>query len=448
MSQEAKQFIDHRRSTGQSDQQIYQELVGAGWDSIAAHQAVSGAGTSEPPVAKPRHTAADYFLFAGIGLIIAAAVVFITMSWPQLSPLTRFLTLAIPNTLLWLIASTLAGEPLRKVRHGLEATGLIMFPATVGVFLYQFGFVDQVDGPLMVWSGLAALIVYLFVALGSRRDYGWLLVGFASILTMSGFWSADQYGFGPFADGLSTLLLGCLNLLCIASFKRRGVTEYIGLAETIASILLIIGLPATIDEGLRGFGVAEDSIRLLVGLFGAWLLLFFAGMYGKLANLGPAESFQQRLIIIFALITMFGELLFFDGLFSGDKGQLMPAAVSIVAGLGLVYLGGLVKVRVLTIFASVGVIVSAIFLISQQIDTIAVPVLMSAVGFLAIVVSILLIKRGLGLEGLYQPAIAARLGAISDGTIIYRGHGQPPSPWLLLFLVLLVAVMFLFTANP
>ncbi len=309
MNEAAKQFIDHRRSSGLSDQQIHQELTGAGWDSIAAHQVINAHDHSETPLAKPQHSTADFFLYAGVSLIIAAAIVFVSFSWSALTPMARFLAILLPNILLLVVAAALGHEQLRKVKHSLEATGLLMLPATVGVFLYQFGFLGAVDGVLLVWSGLAALLVYLFVALGARRDYGWLLIGFASVMIMIGFFEAENYGFGPFAEGISALVLGCLNLLTVASFKRRGVMEYSGLAESIATVLLIIGLPLTIIEGLIGLGLDESSVPLLSGLGGMLGLLFFAGLFGKLANIGPSESFQQRLVIIFALAQMFGQLL-------------------------------------------------------------------------------------------------------------------------------------------
>ena len=130
---------------------------------------------------------------------------------------------------------------------------------------------------------------------------------------------------------------------------------------------------------------------------------------------------------------MFGQLLFSDGSAS------VLVAVAIVVGLGLIYLGGLVKIRLMTIVAAIGSVASIFVLISQQIESLAVPVLLFAAGFLAIGLSILFIKRGgSGLAGLYQPLLAARLGAISDGTVIHRGSGGTLPVWIIALVVFLV----------
>jgi hypothetical protein len=191
MNDQLREYVAKERARGVDDEQLRQELLSKGWDPIAVHRLVAGEASVKTE-SQLHLSGTNVLLITGLSLIFIAAVTFIGYSWPQLSPLSRFLLIAIPNFFLFAIGSFLAkGDELKTVKETTHMAAHLMLPITAGVFLYQFGYYEKADALLMAYSVLLALPLSLYAALVKQRSYGALLVTL-NLIALAIFLLTDQ----------------------------------------------------------------------------------------------------------------------------------------------------------------------------------------------------------------------------------------------------------------
>lgn len=436
MSEQIRQYVEEERTRGIADEQIRNELLSKGWDPIAVHRGIAGE-QSVKQHKELRLNSSNVLLVAGLSLIFIAAITFVGYSWPQLSALSRFLLVAVPNFLLFLIGSFLAkGEELQTVKDTTHVGGHLMLPISVGVFLYQFGFYDRADALLMAYSVLLALPLSVYVALVKQRTYGALLVTI-NLVALALFLLADQLLNG----WRSSLLLTAVALLGVVtawSYKQRHDEEATPALISASVIVFVISFSSLMTDLTRLLTSEPTVILGFSAVLTGFGLLAAAALFGQ--QFKPwtrAELFHQKLLYVS------GILLAFLSLMGGDVGMTTLAIVSVVFAAIAVVIGMESRVKLITVLGLIGGSISLLNLLFSNIDRVTMVVLLFLFGFAAILLSIFLVKRGVASRS-EQPEPGLSIGLIDDATAARLSvhTGEPPSFFTIVIRVVLALLLY------
>lgn len=436
MNDQLYEYVAKERARGVGDEELRKELLSKGWDPIAVHRAI--AGDVPAKAASSLHlNGTNVLLITGLSLIFIAAITFIGYSWPQLSPLSRFLLIAIPNLLLFVVGSFLAkGDELKTVKDATHMTGHLLLPTSVVVFLYQFGYYDRVDALLIAYGILLAFPLSLYVALVKQRTYGTLLVTLY-LISLAIFLFADQ-DLNGWRSSLILTSASITGLLTAWTYKKRGEEESIAALVSAGTILYIISFYSVVTDLSR---LITDDRAIAIG-FSAVItgvgLLKTAALFGYLFKPWTRlEFFHQRLLIAA------GILITFVSLVGAETGTTMLTVISVVFSALVVIVGMETRVKLMTVLGLVGGSISLLSLMFSNIDRVMIVVLMFIIGFAAILLSIFLAKRGNVARAELTPGW--NIGLIDDKTAatLTVKTGEAPSFFTILIRILLAFLFYM-----
>lgn len=438
MNTQLDEYVAKERSKGVPDDKIRQELLSKGWDPIAVHRSI-GSVTETAPKPSIHLNGSTVLLIVGLSLIFIAALAFFGYGWPDLSPLSRFVLIAVPNLLLFLIGSYLAkGEALQTVKETTHAAGHIMLPITIGVFLYQFGFYKSLDDLLMAYSVLIAFPLYLYSAIYKKHSYGNLLVSLGAV-AIAIFLMSDSILDGWRSAGLLTVV-SVLTLWTAFRQKQSAQPAYLSALTSTGAILLIISFPTLISDLAQLITTDRPTVAIIEGLIGGGGLLVLASQFGALFQpWSRLELFHQRLMIVI------GALVVFLPLMSGSSEAVILAVIAVVAAAIIVIIGIESQVKLLTWLGIVGGALSLLNVLFSTIDHLSVVLVMFILGFAAILLSIIFARRG------HQPSTAVagpnlKVGFIDDQSAgnLRATTGEAPTLFVILARIILAIILFWF----
>lgn len=425
MAGELEQFIQTKRTQGKTDQEIETNLVSTGWNQATVKTALAGQLSSVPPPpplpvtqptpgsAKPHLNASQVLLVVGIVLIIVAAIVIVQGSWGELSPLARFLIIALPNAALFGITAYSSKQTtLEHVRDGTSAAGLVLLPLSIGAFLYQFNIYHDVDALLMMVSALIALPVFLFFDLVLKRPGMAVLTIIdllAAIIFFFMYYTIDELGWQ-----LGWLAIGVILFTIARIAHHQNDIRHQRPYEITSAAIFAVAVPATIYGLLQQY-VWENNYdingQIVMSVIAGPVLLLVGQLYGKLFKpWTQTEHLAQRLLQLMSLFVAFGFVIFSGGF--GDS-DMFPILISLVlSGLYIVY-ALYVGVKQLFVGGIIGAfIILLIFLLGQAgVDSL---VMLLILGFAAIGLSILLGRSKMAGRNFFSAEAAERFGVISD----------------------------------
>lgn len=361
-----------------------------------------------------KHFSASQILLAlGIALVIVATIVIITYSWPELSPISRFLAVAIPNAIILLISLLTGKNPmLNHIKQGTHVTGLIMLPVSAGVFLYQFGIINDINSPaLFLWSLLLVLPVYIFYDLYQKLNY-------AAILTL-----VDVFGLISFLisylqiESLEFvtaiyLLSGLMSLTIAWMAKKMQDNRHLLPYSVYGALVLFFDLPFfvwAIFGGDSFFGGGDTASLLATSLIGGSALFLAALMIGKLFKpTTELEHALQKFLMLGFLATLFLPL------FMLSSDEKIYSILNIVFGIAVLLVGTIFGISLLFYGGLVGFIYGLLIPLLTFVSGISIPILLFLIGIIAILLSIFVAKSSLVKKSFYFESVALYLGAISD----------------------------------
>lgn len=360
----------------------------------------------QPPTPKeqeksPTHlTASQIFFIIGVALVITATVVIIAYSWPTLSPLMRFLAIAIPNAILFLISLFVKG--LVYVKKGAHATALLMLPFSIGVFLYQFNIIFEIDYFLFFWSSLMALPIYLYNDLVKKLNYAAVFVLIDAIAVLLFFFNYLKLDFKT-VSGL--LLIGATIGFFIAwNSKIKNDKNHYESYASVSALFFSFCIPAFISN-------LFTSSLLTISLVGSLALFIVAYLFGKLLIPWTRIEYQlQRFILIFFLFMLFTPLV----LLAADK--TIYSLLIIGLSLAIITIGILLGINLIFIGGVIAFIIGLLIPLLKSVGNISAPILLFIGGFIAIGLSILIGKSKIAKKTFYSEAIAQKFCMISDAT--------------------------------
>ncbi len=435
MNDQLREYIAKERARGVDDEQLRQELLSKGWDPIAVHRLVAGEASVKTE-SQLHLSGTNVLLITGLSLIFIAAVTFIGYSWPQLSPLSRFLLIAIPNFFLFAIGSFLAkGDELKTVKETTHMAAHLMLPITAGVFLYQFGYYEKADALLMAYSVLLALPLSLYAALVKQRSYGALLVTL-NLIALAIFLLTDQ-DLNGWRSSLILTVVSLLGLITAWVYKKRGQEESIPALVSAGTILYIISFSSLVSDVTRQVTSDRTAIIGFAAIITGVGLLKTAALFGHLFKPWTRlEFFHQRLLIAAAMLITFITLIGAEG------GETILTVISVVFSAIVVIIGMETRVKFMTVLGLVGGSISLLSLLFSNIDRVMVVVLMFIVGFAAILLSIFLAKRGS--VSTIEAAPTWNVGFIDDKTAatLTVKTGEAPTFFTVLVRILLAFLLY------
>jgi len=447
---ELREFIIKQRSKGKNDEEIRVKLVDAGWDHIVIHRALAGdydaVAASSYDEHKDHLTGSQILLVVGLVFIVIATILFVSNSWSDLSALTKFLIIFIPNMLLFAIGKWLSGkEDLVHIKNGVLAVGLVMLPGTIGTFLFQNGIFKELNSTLYLVSLMIPLPAYYYASLFKRQNYGTLLVLLDSIVIF--FILNDDKGIDPALTYAITLLMAVGLAVLYMELKERaskiyqGITGYLTVLLFAISITgIILALSKILFEGNRFAADFSVSTYLLVSLLGGFVLGVMTMLIGRyLKPITQLEVGLQRFMMILTLLAIFIPLFNINN--NNDRAIYLLIPVCL-AGL-LVYLGLLLGSKLLYVISIIAGVISILMLVFSGLGDVAIPIIMFIVGFIAIGLSIALAKTGLVGKKMVNEAVAESLGFVTDEQRRSIEHfDDEGSVWAILSKVLFVIVAF------
>lgn len=432
------EYIARERSNGVSDSKIRQELLAKRWDPILVHRALNSVPDSvEKPVFHLNGSTA--LLIVGLSLIFIAAFVYFGYSWPDLSPLSRFTLIAVPNLLLFLIGSYMAkGEQLLTIKEGTHTTGLMILPISIGVFLYQFGLYDKIDSLLMAYSVLIAFPLYLFSAIYKKHDYGNVLVVIGAI-AIAVFLMADNTLDGWESSGLLTVV-SILTLLTAYQRKKDGRDQYLPVLISTGTVLFLASFPFLIGA-VFGQLISDQSLNSIIeAIVAGGGLLVAAGLFGALFKPWTRTELSHQRLMIFI-----GTIIAFTSLVGGNGDGVVLSIVSVLFSTLVVIIGLGAQSKFTTWLGLIGGTLSLLNLLFGSVDKVSLVVAMFVLGFGAILLSIFFAKRSHQSEKL-SPAAYFHMGYIDDQTAstLQVNTGEAPTLLVVLARIALVIILFWF----
>ncbi len=431
-----RQYIDSQRVKGVADDAIRAELLTKGWDSIVVHRALSGLEGAEGKNGVPMNRQ-SIILLLGLGLIFLGALGFLGYGWPDLSPIARFLMIAIPNFCLFLTGHLLAkGDQLKRTKELTYATTGLLLPVTIGTFLYQFGIYQYFDGLLIAYSLLISLPVYIYAA-GLQYRHAFLLLSLSSLGILLGL-LADTNLDGWRSSGLTTIV-GAINIFMAKRAKDGEAHAYFPGLLSVGTVLAIIGWPTVFNDALALAGIGGDLALVLGSIFSTGGLVYVAIMLGcHLIPTSRTELFHQRLLLVGAALIGFSSIL------SGES-QALLSLVGVLLGTALAILGLEAKVSLLKWLGSVGAVMSLLGLLVSNIDRELVIILFFVAGFAAVLGSIMMVKREAKANAEAVEQSGWNIGLISDlqAKQLPFKTGEAPSLITILIRLALVFILWL-----
>lgn len=358
---------------------------------------------SKEPEKTPKHlTSSQAFFIIGVALIITATVVIIIYSWPTLNPLMRFLAIAIPNVILFLISLFVKDINLVYVKKGTHATGLLMLPFSIGVFLYQFNIIDTLDSFLFFWPSLIVLPIYLYNDLAKKLNYAAAFVLIDAIAVLLFLFLHLKLDFKT-VSGL--MLIGAAICLFIAWISKiKNDKNHYESYALVSTLLFSFSIPAFISN-------LFTSSLLTISLVGGAALLIVAYLFGKL--LIPWTKFEYSLQSFILIIFLF---MLFVPLVSLASDKTIYSLLIIGLSLAVITIGLLFGINLIFIGGILAFIIGLLIPLLQSVGNISVPILLFIGGFLAIGLSILIGKSKIAKKTLYSESSAQRFCMISDAT--------------------------------
>lgn len=431
MDNQLDSYISTERAKGLSTDAIRSELLSKGWDSIAVHRALNKDTVAS--VENPLHlTGATAILLAGVGLILVAAISFLGYSYPELSPLSRFLLIAVPNFLLFLCGSYLAkGDDLKIVKEATHATGQIMLPITLGVFLYQFGFYNKADALLMAYSVALAFPVYLYSAIKKQHAYGNLLVTLgASAIAV--FLLTDTVLDG-YRSSLMLFVVSTATLWAGWGLKKQTDHRYLSGLVSVGTLLLIISYSSLVRDLMLTWANSAAFATAIIAVLTGGGLMGAAWLFGRLFTPWTRlELFHQRLLIVAAILFTFLMLI-------GNPSDLaLLDLIAVCFAAIFVVLGLECRIKVMTYLGLIGGAISLVNLLFGSIERVALIIAMFTVGFGAIMLSVYLIRRTKRAVTDGEPHWRTSLIDDSTALTLGVGTGEPPSVFIILVRIFLI----------
>lgn len=437
MTDQLEDYIAKEQARGIGNEKIRSELVAKGWDPIRVHRLLNSDTPEEKPVGKSHFDGSNILLLAGLGLIFIAAATFIGYSWPELAPLTRFLLVAVPNILLFAIGSFLAkGEQLENARESTHMAGYLLLPITVGVFLYQFGYYSKSDPLLMAYSVMIAWPLAFYGALFRKNSYGGALIT-VYLIALAVFLYADRLLDGWISASALTAA-SLLGLFTAWRIKKQIGERSVPALVSVGTVVLAVSSVTLIDDLVR-LVIADKTASVALSSFLSGLgLLTAAALFGRFFKpWSRLELTHQRLLIAAAVLVGVA------GFIQADSDAALLSLISAAFSALVVVVGIQSRVRIMTILGMIGGAASLFNLLFSSVDKVIIVILMFLMGFAAVIVSILLAKRGANVRDDSSPEWS--IGFIDDqtaATLSVNGGGAPTF-FTVLVRILLVIIAYL-----
>ncbi len=320
----------------------------------------------------------------GLVLILTAILIVISSQWNKISPLGKIALVAVPNLMLFLISFLLRGKESYKSTHDATLiTGLIIFPFSIGTFLFQSQIIDKIGFFLVAVSTASSLVLYLIIEFLLKKEFGSAftnVAGYIALLSFLGDSEADTQTVAWVMTLCSLFMLAIGTLL--AASKQKNNESYITLNGATFPFFLYFTIQTFLHENLK----LEGDILFITSSFFGLFMLIYASILSNLWKRFDNNTFYsvKRFIEEIAGMFIIGPYIWL---------QLSEDIYSLLAMiLGVVLVITYTKIPILS-FLGMGFfgIIAGIIDLSIKIfaDSVAWPITLFIIGFAIIGISIL-----------------------------------------------------------
>lgn len=448
---EVEKFINGQRALGQTDDQIRQQLLANGWQlSQLSSFFVPKPPTSTPtptqsaPVTQSEPTkahlsASQVLLVIGVLLIIIAAVVILSISWENLTPLTKIAVLAVPELALFgTYYYVRRQETLGHVVQGTLLAAFLLLPVSIGAFIYQSNLYHDLNSLLFAVSSVIALPVYFFFDY-KKQPIAVLfsIIGtIASLIFFGAFFElgAPFWSVGALIIGIATFMIAKLSYLKKDDYRFPAY-------QVISALVLLASIPWVTYDLLNQFlpelmKEVSSSVEVPISISIGVILLSLGSLYGKLFQPSSRQTVElQRLIqfvsLGFLLLPVIGAIT--------ENNAYVVAALAL--SVGLILLGLLVGINLIFVGGVIGGVMSLLIWLFKEVSSILTPISLIILGFIAIGLSIFLGRLKLSHSLFRNATLGERYGFISDEQALTVS--QPKRKGLGCLIALLIILLLL-----